>query len=66
MVKRSHNPGAEIGSRVVFDSEHGPQTGVLVNIVRDVGNAQPFAIVAVDNPPPGILASVPVTDLQSI
>ncbi len=66
MGKRSYNQGAEIGDRVAFDSDHGPQIGILVNIVRDVGNAQPFAIIAVDNLSPGILAWVPVIDLQPI
>lgn len=66
MLKPSHKQSAEIGNRVVFESDRGPQVGTLINIVRDVGNAQPFAIVAVDDRLSGFLASVPVADLQSI
>jgi hypothetical protein len=59
VVKPSHNPIAAIGDQIVFDSDHGSQIGIVVNIVRDIGNAQQFAIVEVDDGVARIYQAIP-------
>jgi len=66
VIKSSYNQNAEIGGRVVFENDHGPQIGILINVLRDIGNAQLFALVEVDGIPPGAPRLVPVADLQPI
>lgn len=52
------------GSRVEFDSEFGPQVGTVLDVTRDVGNGEPFAVVELDHAMAGMLWKVPLHQLQ--
>jgi hypothetical protein len=52
-----------VGDRVYFENDHGPQAGKVIGILRNIANAQPFAIVELDDILPGILVSVAAADL---
>lgn len=52
------------GTRVGFDSEHGPQKGTVIGILQDIGNGQRVAAVEVDWQMSGFVWQVPVNDLQ--
>lgn len=53
-----------IGTRVEFDSDHGPQTGVVAEIKPDLGNGQRIAVVRVANTLDGAPWHMPVDQLQ--
>lgn len=53
-----------VGMRVEFDSEYGPQRGVVVGVQKDIGNAQGFAVVEVDHALSGMTQCVPLVNLQ--
>lgn len=52
------------GARVAFDSEHGPQQGTVLGVLRDISNGQRFAAVEIVHELPGIVWQVPVEQLQ--
>ncbi len=52
------------GSRVEFDSEHGPQKGTVLGVTCDVGNGEPFAVIEIDHAMAGMLWKVPLQQLQ--
>lgn len=52
-----------VGNRVHFENDHGPQVGKVVGILRNISNAQPFAIVEIEDILSGILISVAMSDL---
>jgi hypothetical protein len=51
------------GSRVKFDSDHGPQKGTVIGITRDIANGESFALIEVDHVLPGCTWHVPLTKL---
>ena len=53
------------GSRVAFDSDEGPQAGVVECIKPDVGNGQRIAMVRVAGTLDGTPWQVPVEQLQA-
>ena len=53
------------GSRVAFDSDEGPQAGVVECIKPDVGNGQRIAMVRVVGTLDGMPWQVPVEQLQA-
>ncbi|TDY35115.1 hypothetical protein [Janthinobacterium sp. 75] len=53
------------GSRVAFDSDDGPQAGVVECIKPDVGNGQRIAMVRVAGTLDGMPWQVPVEHLQA-
>lgn len=52
------------GTRVTFDSEHGPQAGVVIGHLKDNGNGEKYALVEIDHALSGITWNVPVSKLQ--
>lgn len=54
------------GSRVAFDSEEGPQAGVVECIKPDLGNGQRIALVRVPGTLDGMPWQVPFEQLQAV
>ena len=54
------------GSRVAFDSEEGPQAGVVECVKPDLGNGQRIALVRVADTLDGMPWQVPVEQLQAV
>lgn len=52
------------GTRVAFDSDYGPQKGIVIGVQRSITNGQSFAVIEVDHALPGCTWSVPLNDLQ--
>lgn len=52
------------GSRVQFDSDEGPQAGVVAAIKTDLGNGQLVALVNVADTLDNLPWQVPVAELQ--
>ena len=66
MMRTTVNPKMiASGSRVAFDSDEGPQAGVVECIKPDVGNGQRIAIVRVAGTLDGMPWQVPVEQLQA-
>ena len=55
-----------IGQNVEFDTEHGPQAGIVEQIKPDVGNGQRIALVRVAGTLDGAPWQMPVEQLQRI
>ncbi len=53
-----------IGSEVVFDSEHGIQTGRVANILPNIGSGPAVAIVQVEGTLSNAPWQMPVDQLQ--
>ncbi|WP_082806962.1 hypothetical protein [Collimonas pratensis] len=66
MIKSTVVGVISVGDRVQFENDHGPQAGKVIGIQRNIANAQPFAIVEIDDILPGILVSVATTELELI
>ena len=60
------NPQITVGTHVEFDTEHGPQAGIIEDIRHDLGNGQRIAVICV----PGTLNRtswmIPIEQLQRI
>lgn len=54
------------GSRVSFDSDEGPQAGVVECVKPDLGNGQRIALVRVADTLDGMPWQVPVEQLQAV
>ncbi len=54
----------EIGTPVEFDSDHGPQAGVVEELKADLGNGQRIAMVRVAGTLNGAPWSMPLDQLQ--
>lgn len=54
------------GSRVNFDSEEGPQAGVVECIKPDLGNGQRIAVVRVEGTLAGAPWQVPLDQLHAV
>jgi hypothetical protein len=52
------------GTRVEFDSEHGPQKGTVIGVQKDISNGQAYAVVEVDHVLNGCTWQVPLNNLQ--
>lgn len=66
MMRTTVNPKMiASGSRVAFDSDEGPQAGVVECIKPDVGNGQRIAMVRVAGTLDGMPWQVPVEHLQA-
>lgn len=55
-----------IGAKVAFDSEEGPQTGVVADIKPHIGNGQSIALVRVTGTLCGAPWQIPVNELQQM
>ncbi len=55
-----------VGAHVEFDTEHGPQAGVVEQFKSDVGNGQRIAVVRVAGTLGGAPWHMPVEQLQHI
>lgn len=53
------------GSRVKFDSDHGPQKGTVIDVKRDIANGEGFAVIEVDHALAGCVWQVPLTKLAA-
>ena len=52
------------GTPVEFDSEHGPQTGIVIGLIQCVTNGRKHAAVEINHDLDGILWNVPVDTLK--
>ncbi|MFZ6767485.1 hypothetical protein ACO0LM_10400 [Undibacterium sp. Di26W] len=55
-----------IGSRVVFDSDYGPQSGQVIDFLPCLLNGREHAVIEIDHPLPGIVYRVPADTLIPI
>jgi hypothetical protein len=60
------NPQITVGARVEFDTEDGPQAGVVEQFKCDVGNGQRIALVRVAGTLDGTPWQMPVEQLQHV
>jgi hypothetical protein len=60
------NPQITAGARVEFETEDGPQVGVVEHIKPDVGNGQRIALVRVAGTLDGMPWQMPIEQLQII
>lgn len=61
-MKRQITPGA----KVAFDSDEGPQKGIVADIKPHIGNGQKIAIVRVEGTLCGAPWQIPVNELQQL
>ncbi|KRB73469.1 hypothetical protein [Noviherbaspirillum sp. Root189] len=54
------------GTRVTFDSEHGPQHGTVAEIKPHIGNGQSIAVIQVKGTQNGSPWQVPVNELHAV
>lgn len=59
------NPvSVDVGDKVGFEFDHGPQTGIVTEILRNIANAQPFARVETVDFSCDVPVAVPINDLH--
>ncbi|MEM4990667.1 hypothetical protein V8G57_24980 [Collimonas sp. H4R21] len=64
MIEAVERKTVVVGDRVTFENDQGPQVGNVIGIQRNICNAQPFAIIEVDDILPGILMSAAIADIE--
>lgn len=54
----------KIGTHVKFESDYGPQTGYVIDLIKCIANGQPHATIEVDHELHGIVWAIPLAGLQ--
>ncbi len=60
------NPQITVGARVEFDTEDGPQVGVIEDVRQDLGNGQRIAMIYVAGTLNRASWLIPIEQLQII
>ena len=55
-----------IGTRVKFDSDHGPQAGTVTGFLKCIANGPRHATIEIDHELAGIVWTMPVSELQAV